>query len=200
MQNSPAQRHSKMSNLKIETENSLPQRHSKMSNGRLSGLLCRPHGQKAILTKIVKNIVGRFMSILDYGASGQGKVSPAQRGSKNSKLEFPLCLCDSVVKAVQQDSGISKLGMGLVRVIGAMGLMGGKPEKQISPAQWDSEMSILPENQTLHSIHELHDEKLYSAQQDSEMYIFPFFWDWRHLKKSFSRHIIYCTYKIQQGF
>ena len=37
MQNGPAQRHSRMSILKIETENSLPQRHSKMSNGRLAG-------------------------------------------------------------------------------------------------------------------------------------------------------------------
>ena len=40
MQNVSAQLDSKMSNLKIETENSLPQRHSKMSNGVL--LAIRP--------------------------------------------------------------------------------------------------------------------------------------------------------------
>jgi len=34
IKNSLPQRHSKMSNLKIETKNSLPKRHSKMSNGR----------------------------------------------------------------------------------------------------------------------------------------------------------------------
>jgi hypothetical protein len=38
------------------------------------------------------------------------------------------------------------------------------------------------------------------VQRDSKMYIFQFFWDWRHFKNSFLRHIIYCTFKIQQGF
>jgi len=60
MQNGSAQRHSKMSNLKIETENSLPQRHSKMSNGRLSGVLCWPHGQDGMFTMQIKN-VGRWL-------------------------------------------------------------------------------------------------------------------------------------------
>jgi len=56
-QNAPAQRYSKMSILKIETENSLPQRYSKMSNGRLSGVLCWPHRQRAMSTVRIKNIV-----------------------------------------------------------------------------------------------------------------------------------------------
>ena len=60
MQNGPAQRYSKMSNLKMETENSLPQRHSKMSNGRLSGVLCWPHGLKRMYIMHVKNIAGWF--------------------------------------------------------------------------------------------------------------------------------------------
>jgi hypothetical protein len=33
----------------------------------------------------------------------------AQHDSKNSKLDFPLCLCTSVFKAVQEDSGNSNL-------------------------------------------------------------------------------------------
>jgi hypothetical protein len=72
-QNGPAQRDSKMSNLKIETENSFPQRHSKMSNGRLSGLLCWPHGQKAIPTMKVKNtrclFMGRKQMLVSYDGS-----------------------------------------------------------------------------------------------------------------------------------
>ena len=46
--NTLPQRYSKMSISKTETENSLPQRHSKMSNGRLSGVSCWPHGQRAM--------------------------------------------------------------------------------------------------------------------------------------------------------
>jgi len=64
MQNTLPQRDSKMSNLKKETENSLPQRHSIMSNGRLSGVLCWPHGQKAMSTMRIKNMVGRFMGVM----------------------------------------------------------------------------------------------------------------------------------------
>jgi len=79
MQNGPAQRHSIMSNLKIETENSLPQRYSKMSNGRLAVLLCWPHGQRAMSTIQVKNIArcfGRLSGLLcwPHGAEGNSKV------------------------------------------------------------------------------------------------------------------------------
>jgi len=106
MQNSPAQRDSIMSILKIETENSLPQRHSKMSNGRLSGLLCWPHGQRAMSTALIKNIVNAIGVMGVMGQRHKIENTPAQHGSQNSKLDFPLCLCDSVFKAVQQDSGI----------------------------------------------------------------------------------------------
>ena len=83
MQNGPAQRYSKMSNLKVESESSLPQRHSKMSNGRLSGLLCWPHGQKGIFTMKIKNIEGWFMANggPGYYADRIGQNRPAQPDS-----------------------------------------------------------------------------------------------------------------------
>jgi len=116
MQNVSAQRYSKMSNLKIETENSFPQRHSKMSNGRLSGLLCRPHGQRAMFTTQIKNIIRCFMSSLDYGWVGKPKSAPAQRDSGISVLKTspyrpyrPYRPLDFKNRPAQQDSGISSL-------------------------------------------------------------------------------------------
>ena len=81
MQNSPAQRYSIMSNMKIETENSLPQRHSKMSN--LSFVeYCHPkHLKKKILTMQIRNIAGCFM-----GKRAVIKNSHAQKDSGNYKL------------------------------------------------------------------------------------------------------------------
>ena len=90
MKNTPAQLDS-MSNLGHCPKNLLCP-----FGGWLSGMLCWPHGQQ------IKN-------------------SPAQAGSKNSNLVLPLCLAgcqaspamrdNSVIKAVQRDSGISKLGV-----------------------------------------------------------------------------------------
>ena len=79
MKNSPAQRHfpAKAGSIlktgpyrpyrPLSFKNHPAQRDSKMSNGRLSGVLCWPHGHKT-------------------------KNHPAQRGSKNSNFGFPLCL------------------------------------------------------------------------------------------------------------
>ena len=92
MQNCPAQRHSRMSILKIETENSLPQRHSKMSNGRLSVVLCWPYGQRAISTVQIKNTGYCFMEdgCPECYAGRMGKTSPAQRDSgDNMRGDLP---------------------------------------------------------------------------------------------------------------
>jgi len=94
MQNSPAQRYSGMSNLKIETENGSPQRHSIMSNGRLSVLLCCPHGQRAMSTMQIKNIAGCFgrLSVLLCWPHGQQtKKRPAQQDSGISILKTSPC-------------------------------------------------------------------------------------------------------------
>ena len=90
MQNVYAQRHSIMSNLKVETENSLPQRYSKMSNGRLPGLSCWSHRQNGMLTMQIKNIARCFMrhmrAIGVMGGNPEKQNRPVQRGSGNSKL------------------------------------------------------------------------------------------------------------------
>jgi len=61
MQTSPAQRHSRMSNLKIETENSLPQRHSKMSIWDFGGIASAEHSKQAKFIERIKKIKGCFM-------------------------------------------------------------------------------------------------------------------------------------------
>ena len=71
------------------------------------------------------------------------KTAPAQRGSGISILEV----------------------LGILR---SLGILGEQPKEQYGCAQPDSENSILPENQTLHSLHELHGEKMFSAQRGSE--------------------------------
>jgi len=125
MQNAPAQRDSGMSNLKIETENSFPQRHSIMSNGRLSGLLCWPHGQKAMSTMQVKNITSCLMGRWEDESMGQKQNRPVQPDSNISILQTsptdqlavrpvpqsgdPCRPLDFKTSPVQQDSGMSNL-------------------------------------------------------------------------------------------
>jgi len=95
-ENTPAQRDSIMSNLKIETENTPAQRHSKMSNGRLSGVLCWPHGRKTKTAPaqrhsgISKLGMGPMSPMGPIGLMGQKpamKNSPAQRDSGMSNLK-----------------------------------------------------------------------------------------------------------------
>jgi len=117
MQNSLPQRHSKMSNMKTETENSLPQRHSRMSNLVLESIVPAKRSEQTILTINVKNKWRCFMDRWDYGRMGQHKSSPAQL-----------------------DSGISKLAVG---VLGIPGSLGRKTKNETTHVQRDSGMSIL---------------------------------------------------------
>ena len=154
------------------------QRDSIMSNGRLSGVLCWPHGRKtksettpAQLDSGMSNLgILRSLGILGWKTVKQGarmgtenhknRMRPAQRGSKNSKLDFPLCLAGyqaspalrdvSVFKVAQRDSGMSILGMAeqgimtvLVKNILGYFMGGWDYEKQNVCAQRYSKMSIL---------------------------------------------------------
>jgi len=90
MQNVSAQRYSKMSNLKIETENSLPQRYSRMSNLVFGNILSAKHSEQAMFTVRIKNpgyCFGRLSVLLCWP---HGQNSPAQRGSGNSNLGMGL--------------------------------------------------------------------------------------------------------------
>ena len=136
MQNVPAQRYSKMSNLKMETENSYPQRHSKMYNLDLVEYCQSKRSKKEILTMQIKNIVGRFMGGWDYGLIGQQKSSPVLKTSPYCPLAFKNA-------PAQRDSGIYILGMGLIGPMGLIGLMGQYPVMKTTPAQRDSGMSNL---------------------------------------------------------
>jgi hypothetical protein len=94
-QNCPVQWDSGMSKLGVGVKNRPAQRHSKMSNGRLSGVLCWPHGRKT-------------------------KTAPAQR-----------------------HSGISILGVGVLRILRSLRIMGKKTKSKTTPAQRYSKMSNL---------------------------------------------------------
>ena len=56
----PAQRYSKMSNLKIETENNLPQRHSGMSILDFGGIASAEHSKQTMFIELIKNMAGCF--------------------------------------------------------------------------------------------------------------------------------------------
>jgi len=60
------------------------QRHSKMSNGRLSGVLCWPHGQKGIFTMQIENKTVFLTCGWDY----KKQNAPAQRHSKMSNMKI----------------------------------------------------------------------------------------------------------------
>ena len=136
-------------------------------NGRLSGLLCWPHGQD------IEN-------------------SPAQRHSKFSKslqkssLHFLHDLHGEEMYSAQRDSRMTNPVMGVMGIIGLMGRMRQKHIIKNSPAQRDSKnsksgfpvnnSSVQPDsknskfkkNQTLHSLHDFHGEEMYSAQPHSK--------------------------------
>jgi len=147
MQNGPAQRHSKMSNMKIEIENSLPQRHSKMSNGRLSGVLCCPHGQKGMSIMQVKNIDGRFMGVMRImGQRHKIEIRPAQRGSGMSifgsmgeRVNESMRKTENKTRPAQRDSGMSILTGRQTGLISPTS----PTAPQCSPAQRDSGISNL---------------------------------------------------------
>jgi len=111
-QNGPAQRDSKMSNMKTKTENSLPQRHSKMSNGQLSGVSCWPHGQKGMSTARIKNKMDA-MGVM--GQKHKTKNSSAQQDSEISNLTVsptrPTSPTERQRAPAQSDSGIYKLAV-----------------------------------------------------------------------------------------
>jgi len=83
--NGPAQRYSKMSNLKIETENILPQRHSKMSNLDFENIVPAKRSEQIMFTLRIKNIVccfGRLSGLLcwPHGGRADGNSNPALAG------------------------------------------------------------------------------------------------------------------------
>ena len=114
MQNVPAQRHSKMSNLKIETENSLPQRHSGMSLLDFGGIASAEHSKQTMFIELIKNMAGcfgRLSGLLCWPHGGRlSGDRPVQRGSGISI--FGNCLLVFKTSPAQQDSGNSILGNG----------------------------------------------------------------------------------------
>ena len=77
-----------------------------------------PAQQDSIMSNLGMGVIGPMGPMEPIGLMGRKPVMenhPAQRGYKNSNLVFPMCLAgpamrdDSVVKAVQRDSGISNL-------------------------------------------------------------------------------------------
>jgi len=184
MQNGLPQRHSKMSTLKIETEKSLPQRHSKMSNGRLSGVLCWPHGQKAMSTMQVKNMggcFGRLSGLSCWPHGQQTKNIPVQRDSEISNSGMGLMGVIRVMgvmgrkhktknRPAQRDSGMSILGLGILGILRGLGILRCKTKNKTSPAQRDSGISILAVSRTgLTSPTRPTEPQRASAQRDSIM-------------------------------
>jgi len=133
MQITLPQRHSKMSNLKIETENSLPQRHSKMSNGRLSGVSCWPHGGRlsGLFCRWQGGTVGSS-KVLKFGSSKVGKQKRLM-GRKHKTENSP----------AQGDSEIAKLGLGVLGILRSLGILGEKTKNETNLAQRYSIISIL---------------------------------------------------------
>ena len=123
---------------RLAEENAV-QRHSKISNGRLSGLLCWPHGQdieNRSAQPDSKFSNGRLSGLLCWPHGQDIENRSAQRHSKICKSVLSLCLGASVVKCFS--------------------------------AQLDSKFSKFRKNQTLHFLHELHGEEMYSAQRHSK--------------------------------
>jgi len=114
MQNGSAQRDSKMSNLKIETENSLPQRHSGMSLLDFGGIASAEHSKQTMFIELIKNMAGcfgRLSGLLCWPHGGRlSGDRPVQRGSGISI--FGNCLLVFKTSPAQQDSGNSILGNG----------------------------------------------------------------------------------------
>ena len=98
----PAQRDSKMSNLGAgRTSQTCPTSQTEPQRS--------PAQRDSGMSILGMELIGPMGPIGLMGKKPVMKNSPAQAGSKNSKLDFPLCLCDSVVKAVQRDSKIYKI-------------------------------------------------------------------------------------------
>ena len=145
----PAQRHSKMSNLKVDSENSSAQRDSgiyNLSMGHIGpiGLMGRKPVMKnssAQRDSIMSNLRRCPINPLCPTSPLSLENASAQQHSKMSNLKL-----ESENSSAQPDSGISKLGMGLMGVIGVMGVMGlmGREHKSKNcPAQQDSGISTL---------------------------------------------------------
>ena len=136
-QNVSAQRYSKMSILKIETENSLPQRHSKMSNLNFRNIVPAKRSEQAMFTMQIKNKAGWFMGKREDESMGKGNSRLTTKNTKrhesgkvknkstsicvgrkytliNISVLFSCLSCFSWLKNrllfAQQDSGIYKLG------------------------------------------------------------------------------------------
>ena len=123
---------------RLAEENAV-QRHSKISNGRLSGLLCWPHGQdieNRSAQPDSKFSNGRLSGLLCWPHGQDIENRSAQRHSKICKSVLSLCLGASVVKCFS--------------------------------AQLDSKFSKFRKNSTLHFLHGLHGEEMYSAQRHSK--------------------------------
>ena len=106
-ENRPAQRNSEISILKtcsycpsrpyrpLDFKNTPAQRHSKLSNGRLSGVLCWPHGQNSPPQR------DSGISILETRPTGQLAVRLVPQSGD------PYCPLNLKTRAAQHDSKIS---------------------------------------------------------------------------------------------
>jgi len=145
IETSPAQADSEISILKtspycpylpLAFKNIPAQRHSKMSNGRLSGVLCRPHG-------------GRLSGVLCWPHRHKIENSLAQRDSRMSNLGMGLMRSIGLIgrKCVpaQRDSGISNLKVETETSLAQRdsGISNLKVETETIPAQRDSGISNL---------------------------------------------------------
>jgi len=74
-------------------------------------------------------------------------MRPAQRDSEISILKTspyrPYRPLDFKTTPAQADSEISKLGVGILRILRSLGILGGKTKNKTTPAQRDSEISKL---------------------------------------------------------
>jgi len=172
---SPAQRHSKMSNLAEAVKNNLPQRHSIMSSLGVLGIL--RWKTKSKNSPVQRDSGISILKTSPYRPYGpycplDFKNRPAQRHSIMSilrvlriqgSLGMPGWETKSKNSPAQRDSIMSNPVMGLIGPMGHIGLMGKKPANQNSPAQWDSGTYNL-------GIGDMTEPQCAPAQRDSGIY------------------------------
>jgi hypothetical protein len=195
------------------------QRDSKFSNGRLSGLLCWPHGQDiknspvephSKISKSGMGVMGVLRRLGILGRKTKMKNSLAQRHSKfsNGRLSGVFCWPqwqDINNSHAQRDSKITKLGfccstrpsrtVDLRTCPRRARTTTTKAISKTRHAQPHSNISKFKKNQTLHSLHELHGEEMYSAQphsKNSKSFAISGIWNESH-KRSKSKHALFKT-------
>jgi len=132
-----------MSNLKVESENTPPQPHSGMSN--LGMGLMGHMGTIGLMGQqpVMKNYPARRDSGISILKNSPYRPLAVRLVPQSGDPYRPLVFKTT---PAQRDSGMSKLGMGLIGPMGPMGpmgLMGKKPVMKNGPAQQGSGNSIL---------------------------------------------------------